>query len=190
MLRSTKCLCRRTASGLKCPAIRSRAWTSTSPTERQSAARISLGQFNLGAARDQRSTSCRVKFGWRRTGFLAGESLEHRLRQIVGIERDWRLETASSQDGPAFPRQLAHRNRGLAGNPRSGLSRSRNRRLLQHRIPVGKLLSAAIVTAKWFLRLAVAGIPRASNPYMEMIVMVPPRSHLGQPSAILARLFA
>src|SRR4029079_5263936 len=118
MLRSTKCLCRRTASGLKCPAIRSRAWTSTSPTERQSAARISLGQFNPGAARDQRSTSCRVKFGWRRTGFLAGESLEHRLGQIVGIERDWRLETARGQDGPAFPTQLA---KNLQGAPARAL---------------------------------------------------------------------
>src|SRR4029078_10436773 len=124
------------------------------------------------------------------TGSLAGESLEHRLRQIVGIERDWRLETASSQDGPAFPRQLAHRNRRLAGRPRSGLSRSRNRRPLLPCIPVGKLLPAAIVTAKRFLRLAVAGIRRASNPNVEMIVMVPPRPHLGQPRAVISRLIA
>ena len=37
--------------------------------------RIALGQWHPGAARKQRSTSCSVKFGWGRTGFLAAESL-------------------------------------------------------------------------------------------------------------------
>src|SRR5262249_22975887 len=108
----------------------------------------------------------------------------------VGIDGNWRLETASSQDGPAFRRQLAHRERGLAGNPRSGLSHSGNCRLLQHCEPIAKLLAAAVVSSKGFLGLAIAGTRWASNPYMEMIVMVPPRPHLAQPRPVISRLIA
>jgi len=54
----------------------------------------------------------------------------------------------------------------------NGLARFRNCRFLQRRVPIGKL--AAIVTAKWFLTLAVAGIRWATNS-QEIVVMVPPR---------------
>src|SRR5215510_1986324 len=167
-------------SGRNSPATPSRAWISTLPTERQLPTRITPRQWHLGAARDQRSTSCRIKFGRRRTGFLAGESLQHWLSQ-TGIDRNGRLETSRSEDGPALVRQLAHRNRGLAGNSGSWLPRSGNCSLLQHCKPSAELLSAAIIAVRRFLGLAIAVFRRAGNPHMEVIVVVPPRPHLGQP---------
>src|SRR5262245_21569372 len=156
--------------------------------------RIAVGKRHLARlCPEQRFELSRGQQRHGRTGVLGGERGEHRRRALgrdAGVVRDRWLESAGLEHVAAFLRQLRHGARRLSlprRGPGRGLCR-RDRGRLQHGVPIGELLAAAIVAAGWLLILAPIGARRTAEPYVEMIVMVPPRSHLAEPARVLPGL--
>src|SRR6478736_3189374 len=157
--------------------------------KKASTVRIAVGQWYSGlSACDQCCKGCGVKLGRGRTRIFAGQRAKDRSRHSLCIDR-LRLEAAGGKHSAAFLRKLRHRKRParLTG-PRRWLHGSCNRCPFQSGEPVGEFLSAAIVATQSLLTFTVACFRRTADSHMEMVIVVPPWAHLGQPAPVIASL--